>query len=64
MKKEINLNTHDIQKLIICIIFSEDATTVTEEDRNRYLQTLAELNNRCNKENDYTLTIAVDNGKE
>lgn len=64
MKKEIKLNTHDIQKLTICVIFSRDATTVTEEDRNRYLQTLAELNNRCNKENDYTLSITVDDGKE
>ncbi len=63
MKQKIRLNTHDIQKLMICVIYSGDTTVATENDKERYLSILTELNNRCNRENDYTLTVMVDDGK-
>jgi len=56
---EFNLNTSDIQKMVIALIMSPDDTVVTKDDKQRLLDKLTAMNNFCRKENDYTLTITV-----
>lgn len=61
MKMEFKLHTYDIQLLDIALICYKDTDGVlTEEDNERLRDKLMELNNLCNKENDYTLHITVE----
>ena len=56
--KELNLHTYDIQYLIIALVNSDGDKVIG--DRREYLMNkLAELNRMCRKENNYTLTITV-----
>ena len=57
---KLKLHTDDIQKLMICVLFSKDTSVVSEEDKQRYVDILTELNNMCNKDNNYTLEVTVD----
>ena len=58
-----NLNTHDIQRLVIALImyhvYNKDSV-ITKDDVDRISAKLTELNNMCTKENNYTLKITVE----
>jgi len=56
--KELNLHTYDIQYLIIALVNS-DGDKVIGDRREYLMDKLAELNRMCRKENNYTLTITV-----
>lgn len=56
----LRLHTEDIQKLMICVLFSDDTSIVSTEDKQRYADVLTTLNNMCVSENNYTLAVSVD----
>lgn len=58
--KEYKLNTHDIQRLVIALIYCGDKTTIGEDNRTRLINQLGELNKMCWAGNDYTLTVKID----
>ena len=60
MKMEFKLHTYDIQLLDIALIHYRADGVLTKEDNERLRNKLMELNNLCNKENDYTLHITVE----
>ena len=55
---EFKLHTFDIQNLIIALICSRDS--VSEDDKQRIMEKLEEMNRLCSKANDYTLNITVE----
>ena len=55
---EFKLHTYDIQRLIISLICS-DSENMSEDDRQRLLGKLTELNAMCKIKNDFTLNITV-----
>ena len=60
---KFNLNTHDIQKMVIALINSKCCvtdTSLTKEDYDRLIDRLAEINRLCTAENDYTLSVTVE----
>ena len=56
---EIKLHTYDIQKIMMCILLSDDVSVMSESDRKNYTDILTAMNGKCKKENDYTLTVLV-----
>lgn len=59
---EFQLNTHDIQRLVIALINSEclaKSSVITEDDYKRFKKRLVDMNNLTCKENNYTLTVTV-----
>lgn len=58
--KEFKLHTYDIQKIMLCIMFAEKESIMSKEDKDRYLNNLVALNNKCKPENDYTLNVTVE----
>lgn len=55
-----NLTTQDIQKMIIALIMSmTDDDCFTNDDRDRFLNKLTDMNNLCDEDNNYTLHITV-----
>ena len=55
-----NLTTQDIQKMIIALIMSmTDDDCFTNDDRDRFLNKLIDMNNLCDEDNNYTLNITV-----
>ena len=69
MKKEkfVEMNTHDLQKLVITLIdyscnsknFEGDDPTVTKDDCEKLIDIFADLNRYCYEGNDYTITLEV-----
>ena len=62
---KFKLHTYDIQLLDIALIYygvccKDNDGVLTKEDNERLRDKLMELNNLCNKENDYTLHITVE----
>lgn len=55
---KFDLHTYDIQRLVIALICSHDHTE--EEDKNRIMEKLEEMNLLCTEENNYTLKITVE----
>lgn len=56
---KFNLHTDDIQYLLIALCCAKTDTILTEEVKERLSDKLCELNRMCNEENDYTLSVAV-----
>ena len=68
MRKEkfVEMNTHDLQKLVITLIdYScnsknfENDPIVTKEDCEKLTDTFSDLNRYCYEGNDYTITLEV-----
>lgn len=73
MKKEkfVEMNTHDLQKLVITLIeyscnkknFVGDPIVgepiITEDDCDKLIHIFSELNRYCYEGNDYTITLEV-----
>ena len=57
---EFKMHTYDIQKIMMCIMFAEKESVMSKEDKDRYLDNLTILNNKCKPENDYTLNVTVE----
>lgn len=57
---EFKLHTYDIQKLDIAMICYEADEVISVEDKERLSGIMAKLNNACTKENNYTITIKVE----
>lgn len=57
---EIKLQTNDIQMLDIALICYKADKVISEQDIDRLSGLLAKLNNACTKENDYTITLIVE----
>ncbi len=54
----INLHTYDIQNIMMCVMFS-NLSTMSEEDRARYVDMLTNLNQMCNENNNHTVTVTI-----
>lgn len=54
---EFNLHTYDIQRIIIALISSK---SIEEDNKNRIMEKLEEMNRLCTEENNYTLKITVE----
>lgn len=66
MTTDFKLHTYDIQNLMICLIEKRASDSkkkvITEDDYDRLDRLLTYLNSLCTEENNYTLTVKVDNG--
>lgn len=56
---EFTLHTYDIQNLIIALCCAKTDSVLTEEVKERLSDKLCELNRMCNEDNDYTLSVSV-----
>lgn len=56
---EFNLHTYDIQYLVIALISYKSDSVLTEADIKRLIDNLSMINNLCTKDNNYTLSITV-----
>ena len=54
----IRLSTYDIQKLLMCVMFS-DVSSMEEGERDKFVEKLVELNTMCDKRNNYELRISI-----
>ena len=58
MEKNLKLHTYDIQRMMIILIGYRDfGEVITEDDVQRYLDALGELNQMCSEENGHELDI-------
>lgn len=59
---EFKLHTYDIQRMIIAMIDvgCGNDETISENDVERILNKLCEINNMCNEGNDHTVNVKIE----
>lgn len=62
---EFTINTHDLQKTVIALINSKCCvkdSILTAEDYDRLIDMFTNMNKLCSAENDWTLSVSVNEG--